>query len=117
MSDTVFYMPGRVIAGEDALSQLSCAAKLGKKALLITGKSFARKSGLLGRAEKLLADAGVQSVLFDQVEPDPAVATVEAAADLGALAESCHLNCTRALGRMKRQMDLHDYTKILQRAF
>ncbi len=83
-------MPGRVIAGEDALSQLSLAAKFGKKALLITGKKFARKSGLLGRAEKLLADAGVQSVLFDQVEPDPAVATVEAAADFGR-ANNCDL--------------------------
>ena len=37
--------------------------------------------------------------------------------DLQVLAQSCQLNCTRALPRMKRQMDLHDYTQILQRAF
>ncbi len=83
MSDTLFYMPGRVIAGQDALNHLARAAEFGKKPLLITGKSFARQSGLLARAQKLLADAGVQSVLFDQVEPDPAIPTVQAAANLG----------------------------------
>ena len=37
--------------------------------------------------------------------------------DLPALAERCRLNCARALPRMKRRMDLQDYTQILQRAF
>ncbi len=87
MSDTLFYMPDRVIA---------------------------RQSGLLDRAQNLLTDAGLKPVLFDQVERDPAIPTVLAAADL---AKSCHLNCARALPRMKRPMDLHDYTRILQRAF
>ena len=90
MPDTAFYMPARVIAGPDVLSQLPRAAQFGKKPLLITGKSFARQSGLLCRAEKLLADAGAQSILFDQVEPDPSVATVEAGADLGR-AHNCDL--------------------------
>lgn len=90
MSDTVFYMPARVIAGKDALSYLSRAVEFGQKALLVTGKSFARQSGLLGHAQKLLADVGVESVLFDQVEPDPVVATVQAGADLGR-AHNCDL--------------------------
>ncbi len=93
VSDTVFYMPARVIAAPDALRHLSRAAQFGKKALLITGKSFARQSGLLGRAQKLLADAGAQSILFDQVEPDPSVATVQAAAELG-----CTHNCDLVVG-------------------
>ena len=83
VSDTLFYMPGRVIAGRDALDHLARAANFGKKALLVTGRSFARQSGLLARAQKLLADAGAQAVLFDQVEPEPAVPTVHAAADCG----------------------------------
>ncbi len=83
MPDTLFYMPGRVIGGQGALNHLARAADFGKKPLLITGKSFARQSGLLARAQKLLADAGVQPVLFDQVERDPAVPTVQAAADCG----------------------------------
>jgi len=37
--------------------------------------------------------------------------------DLPELAKNCQLNCARALPRMKRPMDLQDYTNIFQRAF
>ena len=83
VSDTFFYMPARVIVGQGALDQLVRAAEFGTKALLITGKTFVRKSGLLSRAQSILAGAGVSSVVFDQVEPDPRMSTVQAAADFG----------------------------------
>ena len=82
MSETVFYMPGRVICGPNALAELARAASLGKKALLVTGKTFARKSGLLSRSQQILTDAGLDSIVFDQVERDPAIPTVETAAGL-----------------------------------
>ena len=83
MSDTFFYMPARVIVGQSALDQLARATEFGKRVLLVTGKTFARQSGLLSRAQSILAGAGATSVVFDQVEPDPRLPTVQAAADYG----------------------------------
>ena len=85
-----FYMPARIISGPGILSKLARAAKLGRKPLLLTGKSFARRCGLLASAEKILTDAGTKPVVFDQVEPEPAVPTVQAAADL-AKTQDCDL--------------------------
>ena len=90
VADTLFYMPARVIAGQNALNDLSRAAEFGKRALLITGKSSARQSGLLARAQKLLSGAGLQAVLFDQVEREPGIPTVLAGAELGR-ANNCDL--------------------------
>ena len=81
MAETSFYMPGRVICAPNALDQLSRAAQLGRRPLLVTGKNFARSSGLLAKAQKILTAAGAEPVLFDQVEPEPAIPTAEAAAD------------------------------------
>jgi len=81
MAETFFYMPGRVICGPDALAELSRAAHLGKRPLLVTGQNFARRTGLLAKAQKILTAAGTEPVVFDRVEPEPAVQTAEAAAE------------------------------------
>ena len=47
------------------------AAKYGKKALIVTGHSSTKKSGLLDRAVKLLADAGLESAIYDKVSQNP----------------------------------------------
>ncbi len=81
MSKTLFYMPGRVISGPGVLSELDRVADLGKNPFLVTGKNFARRTGLLDAARKILTQAGTKPVVFDKVEPEPAVPTVHAAAD------------------------------------
>ena len=81
MVGAFFYMPGRVICAPDALAELARAAQLGQRPLLVTGKNFARRSGLLSRAQKILTAARTEPMLFDQVEPEPAIPTVQAAAD------------------------------------
>jgi len=54
------------------------AAALGRRALLVTGRSAARRSGATDKALALLAAEGVEATLFDQVEHDPDVTTVDA---------------------------------------
>ena len=81
MADTVFYNPGRVICGPDALSELSQAARFGKKPLLVTGTTFARRSGLVSKVQEILTAAGTEPVVFDKVQRDPPIATVDAAAE------------------------------------
>ncbi len=56
------------------------ACKIGRKVLLVTGKSSSKKSGGLKRVEELLEKEGLQVVLYDQVEQNPSVETVEAGA-------------------------------------
>ena len=81
MTDAVFYNPGRVICGSNALDELSQAAQLGKKPLLVTGKNFARRSGLLAKAQEILTAAGTEPEVFDKVPRDPPIAIAESAAD------------------------------------
>ena len=88
MAETVFYNPGRLICGPDALSELSRAAQLGKRPLLVTGTSFAKRSGLLAKVLKILTAAGTEPMVFDKVPRDPPIAIAEDAADY-ALTHDC----------------------------
>ena len=81
MSDTIFYMPGRVVLGSEAFVSLSNLGHPGRKPLLITGRTFARRTGLLDNARKILTAGGIAPEVFDQVEPEPSIQTVETAAD------------------------------------
>ena len=66
------------------------AGRYGKKALLVTGKQSMRKSGILDELERILGEAGIDSVIFDKVEPNPSYSTVEAGADT-AISKKCDM--------------------------
>ena len=72
-----FQAPGKILYGPDSLLELGTeAAIFGKKALIVTGQSSTRKSGVLDRMEEILGKAGLETVIFDQVESDPSVHTI-----------------------------------------
>ncbi|MBN1369216.1 MAG: iron-containing alcohol dehydrogenase [Dehalococcoidaceae bacterium] len=80
---TTFYIPTRIIFGPGAFRQLgSHAAATGKRALLVTGKNSIRACGLLDRALSILKESGVETVVFDRVEPNPRSTTVDSGARL-----------------------------------
>ena len=56
---------------------------LGTKAYIVTGRSSSRKNGSLDDVLSVLHEAGTEYVIFDQVEENPSVETVEVAAELG----------------------------------
>jgi len=86
-----YNLPVNLIFGSGKTELLgSEAAKLGGKALIVTGASSTKKSGLLDRAIKLLSKSGVDSVLFDKVEQNPLTTTVYEGAELAA-ASGCDL--------------------------
>jgi len=73
----IFNLPTKIIFGAGTVSKLGKEASgLGKRALLVTGGSSARKSGLLDRATKDLKDNGVEVFLLDKVTPNPRTSTV-----------------------------------------
>ncbi len=74
-----FTTAREIVTGVGCIRGLGAqAAALGRRALLVTGRSAARKSGATGKVLSLLAAAGVETTVFGQVEHDPDVTTVDA---------------------------------------
>ncbi len=71
--DFSYYMPTRIIFGCGKLSELKTTPYLpGKKALVVIGESGAmRKYGYLDRVIKYLKENGVESVVYDKIQPNP----------------------------------------------
>ena len=81
MNKFKFYVPTRILFGAGELNQLHTQKLPGTKALLVisNGKST-KENGYLARTEEQLKLAGVSSVVFDQIEPNPLRSTVMAGA-------------------------------------
>lgn len=58
-------------------------ARLGRRALILTGKYSAKKNGSLMELEKVFQDTETEYIIFDKVEENPSVETILAARDLG----------------------------------
>ena len=71
-------MPTKIIFGSGSLARLgSEAGKIGRRAILVTGTSSMRKAGVLDRATNDLKANGVNTSVFDKVEPNPRASTVD----------------------------------------
>jgi alcohol dehydrogenase YqhD (iron-dependent ADH family) len=91
MINFAYYNPTRIIFGTGQLSQLPKEATLiGKKPLLMFGKSSAKKSGLSDIAENMISNAGLTSISFFGVEPNPRATTCDEASEL-ARANNCDM--------------------------
>jgi len=90
------YVPTRTMFGAGELNNLHAQPLPGKKALLIisNGKST-KTNGYLARTEEQLHKAGVDFVLFDQIEANPLKSTVMAG---GSVAEENDCDFIVALG-------------------
>jgi len=58
------------------------SAELGRKAILVSGKSSLRKSGILDSVVNDLKNNGVEALVYDRIEPNPRAATVDQGAML-----------------------------------
>jgi len=86
-----FIAPARIATGQGCLEAVGEeSARLGRRALVVTGRRFARETGLTERVVTLLREAGVGSTLYEQVTPDPTLEQVETARRL-AREETCDL--------------------------
>lgn len=83
------YLPTKILFGAGRLNDLATAKLPGKKALIvISAGTSMRKYGYLERVQKLLAQQGVESVVFDKILPNPILAHVTEGAEL-ARKEGC----------------------------
>jgi alcohol dehydrogenase YqhD (iron-dependent ADH family) len=73
-----FYAPTEVLFGKDTWSETGgCAARYGRRALLVYGMGSVERSGLLGRIESSLDLAGVEHRRFGGARPNPTLAHAE----------------------------------------
>lgn len=69
-----FTLPRDMYYGKGALEQLKNIK--GKKAVMVLGGSSMKKFGFLDKALDYLKEAGIETKLIENVEPDPSVETV-----------------------------------------
>ncbi|HOQ67789.1 MAG TPA: iron-containing alcohol dehydrogenase, partial [Candidatus Atribacteria bacterium] len=87
----VFCLPPQIYFGEgEGKKTGELVKRWGKKALLVTGKKSMQETGILDEILQSLEEAGVQCSIFDQVEPEPSLETVDGGLDI-AYREQCQL--------------------------
>jgi alcohol dehydrogenase class IV len=69
-----YFVVPQVVFGQDALSHL--AELKGKSAFIVTDKNIV-KLGLVDKVKEQLSQARIQASIFDEVEPDPSLQTVQ----------------------------------------
>lgn len=83
MQDFVFSVPTRVVLGAGTIDCVGREARsCGSHGLVVTGTTFARRSGLIDRVRRSLEDVGVEMTLYDQIGPNPRVSAIDQGAQL-----------------------------------
>lgn len=91
-----YFLPVNIQFGWNKVDNVAdFAVPYGKKALIVTGRSSAKKSGLYDRVVAKLDAAHIEHVLFDQVDANPLTTT---ALDGAALAKSESCDMVIAIG-------------------
>ena len=91
-----YFLPVNIQFGWNKVDSVAdCAAPYGKKALIVTGRTSAKKSGLYDRVVAKLDAAHIEHVLFDQVDANPLTTT---ALDGAVLAKSENCDMVIAIG-------------------
>ncbi len=84
-----YYLPVNLIFGRGSVNKIgSVVSDYGKKALIVTGQSSTKKSGLLDRVQDYLKKSHIEYVVFDKVKQNPLTTTAQEAAQL-AIKENC----------------------------
>ncbi|MBZ9608237.1 iron-containing alcohol dehydrogenase [Clostridium estertheticum] len=89
MNFTNYYMPTKILLDEDVVlknSNLFC--NYGEKALIVTGKTSSITNGSLKDVTNALKKEGITYDVFNNVEENPSLETVETIAKLGILQKS-----------------------------
>lgn len=115
-----YYLPVNVIFGCGKSAQAGKITKpYGTKALIVTGRSSAKKSGLYDKVNDSLKAAGIDSVLFDKVAQNPLTTTAIEGAEF-AKANDCDvvvaigggsiMDCAKAIAFLAvNDGDINDY--------
>ena len=74
--DFSFYMPVNILGGKDALqNNKNIFLSLGKKCLIVTGKTSAKKSGALDELIDTFNEMNIEYAVFDKITENPLTST------------------------------------------
>jgi len=91
MKPFAIFNPTKILFGAGEVDKSGEeAAKIGKKAIIVTGRNSTKKSGVLDRVIASLKKAGVESAVYNGVTPNPKAKEVEEASAL-AKKEKCDM--------------------------
>ena len=91
-----YFLPVNIVFGCGRVSETGQLTKPhGTRALIVTGRSSAKKSGLYDRVKDSLRAAGIDSVLFDKVQQNPLTTTAIEGAQF---AKASRCDCVVAIG-------------------
>ncbi|MFA5928672.1 MAG: iron-containing alcohol dehydrogenase [Candidatus Margulisiibacteriota bacterium] len=83
MQNFEFELPTKIVFGPGSLKKLpKKVSGLGKKALIVIGQGSVKKNGYLDQVVNMLKDIGVETVIFEGIEPNPRAGTIDKAAEL-----------------------------------
>lgn len=78
MVDFNYYMPTKLLFGPGKVSGIGEITKqYGKRALIVTGRTSTKKSGLLDRVVSYLKKEDIECFIFDKVQSNPLTTTAE----------------------------------------
>lgn len=115
-----YFLPVNLVFGSGKVLETGELTKpYGKKALIVTGRSSAKRSGLYDKVNDSLKAAGLETVLFDKVSQNPLTKTAQEGADF-AKANGCDvvvaigggsiMDCAKAIAFLsKNEGDINDY--------
>lgn len=115
-----YNLPVNIVFGSGKVNQVGELTKpYGKKALIVTGGSSAKKSGLYDRINNALKVAGLETVLFDKVKQNPLTTTAEEGAKFAsengcdvvvAVGGGSIMDCAKAIAFLAvNNGDINDY--------
>ncbi len=115
-----YYLPVNIAFGCGKVKQVGELTKpYGKKALIVTGRASAKKSGLYDKVKDSLSAAGIEHILFDEVAQNPLTTTAEKGAET-AIENKCDIiiaigggsimDCAKAIAFLAvNEGDINDY--------
>ena len=115
-----YFLPVNIVFGSGKVLETGELTRpYGKKALIVTGKSSAKKSGLYDKVNDSLKATGLETALFDKVSQNPLTTTAQEGADF-AKANGCDvvvaigggsiMDCAKAIAFLsKNDGDINDY--------
>jgi butanol dehydrogenase len=78
-----FHLPTKIYFGQGKINNIGkYLMPIGQKALIVTGKSSMRNSGILDKVVSQLNKSKIESVTFEGIEPNPRHTTCDKAAEL-----------------------------------
>lgn len=118
--DFAYFLPVNIVFGSGKLKRIGELTKpYGKKALIVTGRSSAKKSGIYDKVKNSLEAVGLATELYDKVQQNPLTTTAEEGAAF-AKAKGCDvivaigggsiMDCAKAIAFLsKNEGDISDY--------